>query len=86
MDLWYGTLGCWAASARSGRGILACLILSMNACARCALMSHEDPRAWGIRAIRKGESSKDFLRRVESLGWRHRGLVIWDAGMLGRVG
>ena len=30
VDLWYGTLGCWAASARSGRGILVCLILSMN--------------------------------------------------------
>ena len=22
VDLWYGTLGCWAASARSGRGIV----------------------------------------------------------------
>ena len=30
VDLWYGTLGCWAASVRSGRGAYSCLILSMN--------------------------------------------------------
>ena len=51
VDLWYGTLGCWAASARS-----EVLFDFIDECDRCALMSH-DPRAWcDIRAIiRKGE-------------------------------
>ena len=56
MDLWYGTLGCWArvASARS-----EVLFDFIDECDRCDLMSH-DPRDWcNIRAIRKGEQRCD---------------------------
>ena len=58
-----------------------CLICFIEECARCALMSH-DPRAWwAIRAIRKGEQRS--VKTSEELGWRHRGVEVWDAGMLG---
>ena len=70
-------MGRWDAWASAKSEILFDFI---DECARCALVRH-GPRAWwAIRAMKKGAT----ICQDEWRAWRHRGLVVLAAGMLGR--
>ena len=75
VDLWYGTLGCWASA---GSEVLFDL-LYRRMCSMCP----DEPRSTGLVRYPRHKEKRATICQDEWRAWRHRGLVVWDAGMLG---